>query len=178
MQVRCTEMTFEDCQMDQINFSGSSFTDCLFIHCSLPGANFNGTTMHGTTFHGCNLDMAGFKASSLWTTNIVGGRAEYSSFEEALLRDVILDTQLHGADLRFSSVRGLDMGDSNLWAASNNWSCKNYKNVRFSARQVEIVLALIARTSGNDELRGKIRELVSAKMARLVDTIVGDEEAD
>src|SRR5471030_1259503 len=153
-------MTFEDCQMDQINFSGSSFTDCLFMHCSLPGANFNGTTMHGTTFHGCNLDMAGFKASSLWTTNFVGGRAEYSSFEEALLRDVLLDTQLHGADLRFSSARGLDMGDSNLWGASNNWSCRNYKDVRFSDKQVEIVLALIARTSGNDELRGKIRELV------------------
>ena len=178
IQANCSEMTFESCQMDQINFSGSKFKDCLFLHCSMPGANFNATTLDGCTFQGCNLDMAGFRASSIWGTNFIDGRAEYASFEEALIRDVTFDTQLHGADLRFSSARNLDMGDSNLWGAANNWSCRNYKNVRFSVRQVEIILALIAKTAGNEELRTSIKSLVSAKMARVVDTLVDAEEAE
>jgi hypothetical protein len=119
--------------------------------------------------------MAGFRAASLWRTNLVGGRAEYSSFEEALVRDCLFDLQLHGADLRFASTKGLDMGNSNLWAASVNFSCRNFKDVRYSEEQVQLFLGLASRTTGNEELREKIAGLMSEKTARIIDVLVRRE---
>ena len=176
LQATCREMRFEDCRMEQINFSGSKFDDCHFVRCNLSGANFNATTFHDSSFNDCTLDMAGFRGASLWRTSLVGGRAEYSSFEEALVRDCLFDIQLHGADLRFSSTKGLDMGTSNLWAASANFSCRNFRDVRYSEDQVQTFLGLIARTTGNDELRKSISGLLSAKTARIIEVLVRREQ--
>jgi uncharacterized protein YjbI with pentapeptide repeats len=178
LQSTFRDMWFVECKMEQINFSGSKFENCHFLRCNLSGANFNATTFYDSVFDDCTLDMAGFRGASLHRTRLVAGRAEYSSFEEALVRDCRFDTQLHGADLRFSSSRRQDMGDSNLWGAALNVSCRNFKNVTYSEQQVELFLGLIAKTSGNDRLRSKIRDLISAKSAGLVDRIVDQEDAD
>jgi hypothetical protein len=176
LQSTLKEMRFEDCRMEQINFSGSKFEECHFVRCNLSGANFNATTFHDSSFSDCTLDMAGFRGASLWRTKLVGGRAEYSSFEETLVRDCLFDLQLHGADLRFSSTKGLDMGTSNLWAASANFSCRNFRDVRYSEDQVQTFLGLIARTTGNDELRKSISGLLSAKTARIIEVLVRREQ--
>ncbi len=178
LQATCTDMWFVDCRMEQINFSGGKFQNCHFLNCNLSGANFNGATFHDSEFKGCTLDMAGFRGASLYRTSLVEGRAEYSSFEESLVRDCRFDLQLHGADLRFSSSRKADFGDSNLWGTSMNLSCRNFKNVTYSEGQVELFLALVAKTSGNDELRSKIRGLIRSKNLDLVDRIVDAEDAE
>ena len=172
------DVWFVECKMEQINFSGSKFENVHFLKCNLSGANFNGTTFHDSVFEGCILDMAGFRGASLYRTRLVGGRAEYASFEETLVRDCRFDTQLHGADLRFSSSRRQDMGTANLWGSSLNVSCKNFKNVTYSEEQIELFLALLSKTSGNDALRYKIRGLISAKSAQVVDRIVDQEDAE
>lgn len=178
LQATCKDVTFEDCRMEQINFSGSKFENCHFIRCNLSGANFNGTTFHDSSFENCELDMAGFRGASLYRTSLAQGRAEYSSFEESLVRDCRFDLQLHGADLRFSSSRRHSFGDSNLWGSSLNVSCKNFKGVEYSADQIEMFLGLLSKTSGNDELRSKIRGLVSSKNLDVVDRLVDMEDAE
>jgi uncharacterized protein YjbI with pentapeptide repeats len=176
LQVTCRDMRFDECRMDQINFSGSRFENCQFIKCDLSGANFNACTFRDCTFDECTLDLAGFKGASIWRSRFMGGRAEYASFEEALIRDTWLNLQLHGADLRFSSTKGLDLSGSNLWGSALNVSCRNFKNVVYSEKQIEMFLGLVAKSTGNEELRGKIRNLISAKSARIIDAVVDADD--
>jgi uncharacterized protein YjbI with pentapeptide repeats len=169
-------VTFHECKMGLSNFAGSVFKDCKFDDCDLGKANFNACKISGTRFVDCNLDQATFKSADIRGTVIEGGRAEYADFEEAAVQDVRLDTQLHGADLRFSMSKELDYGNSNFWGASFRFSCAQFNGVRLSPHNFERFLAILCRTVGNESRLPEVLKLVS-KTTLEVDRRVSNTEA-
>jgi uncharacterized protein YjbI with pentapeptide repeats len=155
-----TGVTFKDCRTEKSDYRGSAFTGCRFEGCSLDLCDFNAATIKGCEFVECSLDMSTFHSAVIEDSNFIGGRAEYVSFWNATLRRVKLDTALHGADLRFAAAEELDYGDSNLWGASINVNCVNFVDKEVSERQIQILLALVSSTKGNDELRKRLAILV------------------
>ena len=165
-------VNFTSCQMDRLTMFGSSFTDCVFSGCTMNQINLNSSRFTNVAFYECNLDMATFEASIFDRVSIVGGRAEYASFRDATFKDSKIDTQLHGADLRIAKSSGLHLEGSNTWGATMNVSCANFVGVTFDQRQLELLLALISKSSGSDGLRSKIAGLVSEHMMKVADRLI------
>lgn len=153
---------FDQAKLDGINCSGSKLTNCTFDRCTLNGAVLSASTLTNCEFIECELDMARFDAAILQNVGFTGGRAEYSSFQEATVLDSRFDIQLHGADLRFADSRNVDYGDSNLWGAAITAGCAQFRGNRFSDRQVDIFLALVAQASG-PERRARIEAVIEPK---------------
>ncbi len=153
-------IVFNNCRMEKGDYRGSVFTDCDFSGCKLDLCDFNAATIANCSFTDCELDLATFHSAVIEDVMFVGGRAEYASFWNATLRRVKLDLELHGADLRFAAAEELDYGDSNLWGTSINVNCVNFVDKEVSNRQIQILLALVASTKGNDELRQKLTALL------------------
>lgn len=165
-------MRFEDSPMHLFNFTNSAFLDCEFNRCDLSMASFNASVLKNVQFNDCTLDQAAFKLAMLDHVGIIGGRAEYAVFEDAEARDVLLDTQLHGADLRFAKTIRVDFGKSNLWGVTVKANCAFWADNVFDRRQVEIFIGLLSKSMGNDELREKLRGMLSPETVAIVDRVV------
>lgn len=169
---------FTSCQMDRMSLFGSTFEDCTFSGCTLTGANLNSCKFNNTSFYECNMDMATFETSIFANSLITGGRAEYASFRDAAFHGCRVNTQLHGADFRIAKSDGLNLSGANTWGLSLNASCSNFVGVTYDQRQLELFLALLARSNGNDAFRAKVEGLVSEHMLKVADRLImSDEEA-
>jgi hypothetical protein len=170
-------MTFTECQMGAAVFFHSIFIDCEFHDCNLTLANLNACSFKNTHFYNCNLDQAKFIAATFDTCSFIGGRAEYAVFEDAGLKDVTFDLQLHGADLRWHGAINVDYGNSNLWGASIKLGCKQFVGNKIDQRQLELLLGLIGKTRGNDLVRHELKQFVSLDIQKVIDKItLGEEE--
>lgn len=169
---------FASCQMDRISLFGSTFERCDFYSCNLSQANLNSCQFMNSVFHRCNLDMATFDASVFKDSVITGGRAEYASFRDVAFHSCTVGTQLHGADFRIAKSDALHLEDSNTWGMSINASCANFVGVTYGQRQLELFLALLSKSSGNDKLRGQMAGLVSEHMMKVAERLIlSTEEA-
>lgn len=166
-------ISFKDSRMEKGDYRGVSFTNCTFEGCQLDLCDFNGATFKVCAFTNCQLDLATFHSAIIEDTTFAMGRAEYASFWNATLRRVRFDLNLHGADLRFAAAEELDYGDSNLWGASININCVNFVDREASDRQMQILLALIASTRGNDGTRAKLKEIVSPRYLQMMEKLKG-----
>jgi uncharacterized protein YjbI with pentapeptide repeats len=167
---------YENCRFIESSFAKSSYVGATFVYCSFDGCNFSqsdfsAATIYGCTFQGCDLDQCEFDSAIIGSTAISGGRAQKSSFIRATLSRVVLDTDLHGADLRFRSAEEISFGDSNLWAAAINVNCNTFLEKRYSERQIKVMLALLATTVGNDDLRKSMRELAGDYYMKMVENL-------
>lgn len=169
-------VNFTSCQMDRISMFGSRFVDCVFSGCTLTQANLNACRFENVAFYECTLDMATFDTATFERASLVGGRAEYTSFRDVTFTDSKVDIQLHGADFRIAKSSGLHMEGSNTWGLSWNASCNNFIGVTYDQRQVELFLALLSKSSGNDGLRRKIADLVSEHMMKVADRLIVSTE--
>ena len=169
---------FTSCQMDRMSLFGSTFEDCTFSGCTLTGANLNSCRFDNTSFYECNMDMASFDTSIFTNSLITGGRAEYASFRDAAFHGCRVKTQLHGADFRVAKGDGLNLGGSNTWGLSLNASCSSFIGVQYDQRQLELFLALLSKSQGNDEFKSKIAGLVSEHMMKVAERLIlSTEEA-
>jgi uncharacterized protein YjbI with pentapeptide repeats len=177
-QCAFNEMKFEDCHFEQASFFRSIFAKCSFRECNLSLVNFNACSFKDSEFHDCTLDQAQFKSATLDTVSFIGGRAEYVSFEGAAVKDLLLDLQLHGADLRWHGANNVDYGMSNLWGATVKVGCKQFVGAKLDARSLEMFIGLLAKTRGNNELRGRLKSMISPRISEMVDrlTLTGVEE--
>ena len=173
------QMTFSECQMGASSFYHSIFVNCEFHDCNLTLANFNACSFKDVHFYRCNLDQARFVAATFDTCSFIEGRAEYATFEDAGLKDVRFDTQLHGADLRWHGAINVDYGDSNLWGASFKVGCRQFVGAKFDQKQLELFLGLLTKSTGNDLFRHELKRFVSEDIQKVVDriTLVGEEVA-
>jgi uncharacterized protein YjbI with pentapeptide repeats len=169
-------MTFDECQMGLASFYKSIFIDCEFHGCNLSAVNFNGCSFKNVHFFRCNLDQAAFKSATFDGCSFIEGRAEYASFENAGVKDVRFDLQLHGADLRWHGAINVDYGNSNLWGASIKVGCKQFVGATLDHRQLELLLGLISKTRGNDLTRHELKRFISADIQKVVDKITLGEE--
>ncbi len=164
---------FKDAHMEKGDYRGSVFTNCRFEGCLLDLCDFNAATFSNCQLLECQFDLATFHSAIIEDTVFVLGRAEYASFWNATLRRVRFDLSLHGADLRFAAADDVDYGDSNLWGASININCVNFVDKAGSDRQIQLLLALVASTKGNDEIRQKVRELVDPRYLAMLGRLAG-----
>ena len=172
-------MTFSECQMGAASFYHSIFVNCEFHDCNLTLGNFNACSFKNSHFYRCTLDQAKFIATSFDTCSFIEGRAEYATFEDASLKDVKFETQLHGADLRWHKAVNVDYGNSNLWGASIKVGCRQFVGAKFDQRQLELFLGLLTKSTGNDLLRHELKRFISEDMAKVIEkiTITGEEVA-
>lgn len=175
---RCAfnQMVFEDCHFEQASFFRSIFVNCTFKNCKMGLVNFNACSFKECNFYDCEMDGAQFKSATFDTVFFLGGRAEYSSFEGAGVKDVLLDLQLHGADLRWTAASNLDYGVSNLWGSTIKVGCKQFVDARLDERSLLLFVGLLARTRGNDEIRLKLREIIGSKMGAMIDKLTLAEQ--
>jgi uncharacterized protein YjbI with pentapeptide repeats len=174
-KAKWTKVLFLEANFANANLFGGEFEDCIFEKTTLDRVNFTGSTFRNTHFVECSLDQAIFDNSILRAVTIRGGRAEYASFNNASMNEVELDTQLHGADLRFGYTKDLSYGHSNLWGSSINVNCNNFVGKKINERGLKLFLALLSKTTGNPELTAKIRELVEPKYLTMIDKMAGEE---
>ena len=176
-QAKFTGIKFQETPWSGANLSGSTFLDCTFEKCDLRLANLNATTFRNCRFTECLLDQATFHSASLKGVEIEGGRAQYASFWNASVSEVKLDTNLHGADLRYAASNNLDYGEANPWGCQVSLNCANFKDVKISERNLELLLALVCQTAGNDGLRNQVLSLISTKSVTLMHKLARADEA-
>jgi len=172
VQSTLERVSFTDSPMDAFNFTNSAFLDCTFTRCSLKLSSFNAAVLKGCRFEECDMDQASFKHASLSDCQIIGGRAEYAVFEDAEVKNVKMETQLHGADLRFGRSKYLDLTGSNLWGASIKVNCTNFADVLIDRRSLEVFIGLLSKTAGNEELTPLLEDLISEQTKGIVKRIV------
>jgi uncharacterized protein YjbI with pentapeptide repeats len=165
------EMTFDECHMEQASFFRSIFVNCTFKKCQMGLGNFNACSFKDCNFYDCTLDQAQFKSATFDTVCFIGGRAEYVSFEGASVKDVLFDLQLHGADVRWHAAHNVDYGVSNLWGATVKIGCKQFVGAKLDSRSLELFIGLLAKTKGNDEIREKLKSIISPTASRVVDRL-------
>jgi uncharacterized protein YjbI with pentapeptide repeats len=165
------DMIFDGCRFEQADFSNSTFVNCKFLSCSLGSVNFTICRFNLCEFVDCVGDLANLSTTHLKAVRVTGGRWEYASFRDVTIESVEFDTQLHGADLRFSSVDGLDFKESNLWGCSISISCKTFVNVAISARSLDLLAGLISLTAGNDASRQAIRSTLTEKSRKMLEAL-------
>lgn len=174
MEAVLKNCNFSECRLDGMNLSAAKMTNCTFEKCTLNGAVLNGSGFINCDFLDCDMDMARFDGAILQNCRFKGGRAEYSSFLEATVWDSVFDLQLHGADLRFSEARNVDYGQSNLWAAAINVNCTQFLRSRFSERQIDLFLGLVARASP-EERRAEIESIIPEKSLETLRAVLGEK---
>jgi uncharacterized protein YjbI with pentapeptide repeats len=164
---------FENCRFVESPFGisnllGAVFIECVFEKCDLAKSNLAATTIKGCTFVECNLDQVDFSSAWITDTNFIGGRAEYSKFKNATLRNVKFETQLHGADLRYASAEDVDYGSSNLWGCEIRVNCNAFNGQSYSDRSLKIMLALLAMAKGNETLSTEMAVLAGPEALEMV----------
>jgi uncharacterized protein YjbI with pentapeptide repeats len=172
VQSTLEKVHIHDAPMDAFNFTNAVFLDCSFIRCSLKLSSFNAAVLKNVRFEDCDLDQASFRHASLTNIQIIGGRAEYSVFEDVEVKGVLFDTQLHGADLRFGRSHDLDFGTSNLWAASIKVNCTTFADVKLDRRSLEVFMGLLSKTVGNEDLTLALDGMISEQAKGIVKRIV------
>jgi len=159
---------FIDSPFGKSDFRGAVFTECIFEKCDFAKSDFNAATVKVCTFVECDFDLVDFTAAWITETQFIGGRMEYSKFQNSTLRDVKFETQLHGSDLRYASAENINYGGSNVWGASINVNCNSFRDMTWDERSVRIYLALLASSKGNDDLRARIAELAGEEAVKLI----------
>lgn len=177
MESTLRNCSFRDTRLDGMNFSGSRFLNCLFETCTLNGAVLSACTFENCEFIGCEMDLARFDASTFRKCRFDGGRAEYSSWVDATVENTVFNLQLHEADLRFGGTLNVDYGDSNLWGAGITVSCAQFRGNRFSDRQVDIFLRLVAQAAGQEK-RAQIETIIHPKYRELTEKLLMLEAKD
>jgi len=162
--------------MGKIQLQGSAFKDCNFDSCNMSMAVMSACEFENCLFTNCDLDQAVFDSSIIKNTRFINGRAQYASFYNTTLNNVLLDTDLHGADLRWAEAKNVNLGESNLWGASINFSCSFFKDKTFSERQFKLFLALTGETLGNDDLRQSAKSLAGEFVCKMM-AMLADREA-
>jgi hypothetical protein len=70
----------------------------------------------------------------------------------------------------------VDYGSSNLWGASIKVGCRQFVGAKFDQKQLELLLGLLTKSTGNDLLRHELKRFVSGDIQKVVDRITLTEE--
>lgn len=140
---------FKGAQLDGVNFTNGAFLNCRFEGCSMALVGMNASALKDTTFRDCNLDQGRFQLTHLENVGFLGGRAEYSTFEDARAQDVTFDLQLRGANLTFVAAKNVRFEGSNLWGATIRADCTFFNGTQMDRRAIALFLNLLASTEGN-----------------------------
>ncbi len=158
---RWVNCTFDRCDLTLADFGGATyFEKCEFRDCDLVGASFRAAQIRGSVFRGCNLRRVAFVGCSpIEATTFIDCNMKQASFFEATVVDTgFLNSNMHGADLRFIETIGVDFRGSNLWGAAVNFGC-TFWNGKFDARTVGLFAGMLARVHPEPEASKILKDL-------------------
>lgn len=168
---------FINCKLDQATFANATFVNCVFESCEMR-QTIMVSRIYSCTFRFCQMDQASFNGADIQDSRFDKCRAEYSQWSAATLVRTAVDCELHGARLDINRSDRVDWTGSNLWGAVVPISCATFVGNRFDKRQMHLFLALLCKSTGNDNDREDVRSLVDERFQRLLDRLVIDAEID
>lgn len=106
--IRIEEVAFDKCRFQQTDFKTSEWLDCTFRGCQFLNCQFQQSYLYRCAFNACQLLGSDFTAVRIKDTTIVGSRADYANFAEAVLTGVTMtDTRLLEASFQAVTVKRL-----------------------------------------------------------------------
>ncbi|NDV65011.1 pentapeptide repeat-containing protein [Bacteroides sp. 224] len=104
------DVRFENCDLSNVSFSGSSFHRVEFVSCKLLGTNFSETTLNNVSFTDCNSHYMNLSVSKLSNVRFTSCDFRSASINETRLNAVAFeDCLLIEADLSQTKLRGIDL---------------------------------------------------------------------
>lgn len=168
--IRCT---FVNCKMDQANFADATFVECVFESCEMRQTILVSRIYH-CKFRFCQMDQANLRGADIQDTSFSKCRAEYSDWGSATLVRTSVDCELHGARLDLDRSDSVDWAGSNLWGAVVSVGCSFFVGNHFDPRQLHLFLALLCKSTGNENDLEAVRSVVDERFSRLLDRLVND----
>jgi len=166
---------FISCDLAGSDLRNSNFDSCHFFECDLMLANFSGgSQLRHVTFEGCRMKQSVF--AGVHPIDDVSFRAcqlHYSSFLDSTVRSIsFLDSNLHGADLRFIECAEAEFQRSVLWNASVQLGCQflGTQNT-FDSRSADLFVGMVARLHPSEEKRAILAEIAGEEM-RVVERLM------
>jgi len=121
-----TGATFDDLDLQGIDFSQAILVDTNFLNCNLTGANFDRADLLGATLDGSALTCASFIRADLDGTYLRRTELSRANFSRAHIRgctfqdSVLTDATFHAASIFGADFTGVDM-DFDLSKATMAW---------------------------------------------------------
>ena len=117
--INISACVFDDCQLEEVNFSHSNLYGSRFFRANAQRAIFVGATLSGCNFDRCILTGANFQ-SSIISLDSVGGKA---TFIGADLTGIVFDENTDFSGALFSHDTTIDE-DLKKFLAKKNLGCK------------------------------------------------------
>lgn len=123
-----TDVRFENCDLSNISFAGTTFYRVEFISCKLLGTNFSETTLNHVRMEGCSAHYINLARSKMRTARFTGCDFRAGSFNDSKLLAAAFDncelpeadfshTPLRGIDLRTNRINGIQLNIADLRGA-------------------------------------------------------------
>jgi len=168
-------VTFISCDLSLADFTANTLEDVHFFDCDLAQASFRGAKLHHVIFEGCRAKLSQFAGVHPLDDVLFKDCAlQYSSFADSTVRDArFVDTNLHGADLRFIECAKPPVFEGcNLWGASVTLGCTFFNGI-FDERSANLFAGMLARVHPREEARTLLREIAGKQMASVERLMAG-----
>lgn len=105
-----TDVRFENCDLSNISFAGTTFYRVEFISCKLLGTNFSETTLNHMRMEECSGRYINLSMSKMRTARFAGCDFRTGSFNDSKLLTAAFDNcELPEADFSHTSLKGIDL---------------------------------------------------------------------
>lgn len=126
-----TDVRFENCDLSNISFAGTTFYRVEFISCKLLGTNLSETTLNHVRMEGCSSRYINLAMSKMRTVRFTNCDFRTGSFNDSKLLAAAFDncelteadfshTPLKGIDLRTNRIAGIQLNIADLRGAIVN----------------------------------------------------------
>jgi len=175
------DCNFASCDLSLADLRNSVFESCRFFDCDLPIANFSGgSQLRHVVFEGCRMKQSIFSGVHPFVdVAFQDCELHYSTFADSTVREIwFVDSNLHGADLRFVECGKAVFQRCVLWNASVQFGCQFFGTQNsFDERSADLFAGMLGRLHPREEARTLLAGIAGGEM-RVVERLMASQEKE